>query len=256
MERIDWELFSDSHARISEKILELKRGLDENVHRHIQRGFWMRLGMMESAITTFDAKIGNSTKPLSNYLVFELSLLLNGYYLNLVGSFDNLAWALTYHHKLLEQIDEDNNQHRHFANISGNKFLKKLRDNKLNQLADKLETNKDWLAEVKKFRDPAAHRIPLYIAPSQYSQEDLQKRKSLDEMAAKLTKEGNHFESASLTYQIEQLGTHLPYFFTQSSDPIGYFLPKQINEDHKNWLKLVKAIFEFGFNAKITINVA
>lgn len=247
MEKINWEAFSDSHVGIREKILELMKVLDENSKRHLQRGLYMRLGMMESAITSFYNKIGKSTEPLSHYLVYELSLLLNAYYLNLVGSLDNIAWALTYLHNLLDCIDEDNIEHRKFVNISGNKFLQKLRDKDLKTLADKIESVNGWYKDTKRFRDPAAHRIPLYIPSAILSESDIQQHTDLDIEAAKLIKNGRYNEGANLLYKRENLGIHVPIFFSESPNIKRYELAKQINKDHQNWLDLVEICLDIGF---------
>ncbi len=251
MEKINWAAFSDSHARIREKVLELKKALDENSKRHLQLGLYMRLGMMESAIVTFDSKIGKSTEPLSICLVYELSLLLNAYYLNLAGSLDNIAWALTYYHNLRDQINEDNGKHRTFANLLGNSFLQKLCEENLQELSTKLSSMKDWATDVKNFRDPAAHRIPLYVPPATYLPGDIQQRNDLDNKASELIKNGKYEEGANLTYEIEKLGTHIPIFFSEfPKTKTSYEIAKQINKDHQSWLDLVEICLDIGFKIK------
>ena len=210
----------------------------------------MRLGMMESAVVTFYNKIGKSTEPLPIHFVYEFSLLLNTYYLNLVGSLDNIAWALTYFHNLQDDIDEDQNNHRRFVNILGDKFLQKLREKGLQSLADTIQPFNNWYKDTKELRDPAAHRIPLYVPNAIFSDNDIKKLNNLDNDAAELIKNGKYNEGASLLYKKEKLGTHFPIFFSESPTIKCYKLAEQINQDHRTWLDLVKVCLDLGFNEK------
>ena len=100
--------------------------------------------MMEEAILTLDQEIGRSEEPLDHYLATRLTLLLNTYYLNLAGSLDNLAWALTYQYSLVEDVDENNWKHRKFVQLLDEKFLAKLRERNLEQLGKELQPFRDW----------------------------------------------------------------------------------------------------------------
>lgn len=205
--------------------------------------------MMESAIREIHNKVGKSNEPLSVRLSIDLSLLLNAYYLNLTGSLDNLAWALTYHHNLIDSIDEDDSNQYRFVQLTGTKFIRKLRKENLQELADKLSSMDKWCKSVKKFRNPAAHNIPLYVPPSVLSGDDLDKHKELNSKAAELIKDEKDYEGASLIYEAFRLGKHYPIFITELPQIEIYELPKNINEDHENWLKVTQTVFQFGFGA-------
>ena len=73
--------------------------------------------MMEESIIILDEELSKSQGPLNTYLSIRLTLFLNAYYLNLAGSLDNLAWALVYHKGLLNDINEDTQRHRRFAQL-------------------------------------------------------------------------------------------------------------------------------------------
>lgn len=251
MEEIKLEEFSISHGKIREAfIFELSKTLKADAMRHIQRGFIMRFNMMESAINELYSKVGKSDKPLSSYLAVDLSLLLNAYYLNLTGSLDNIAWALTYHHSLINSINENDFNQQRLAQLTGNNFILELRKKNLQKLADELLLMGDWCKSVKRFRNPAAHNIPLYVPHTIFSERDAKKHKELDRDAAELIKDGKREEGMNLFFESYNLGKHYPVFITEFPQKKIYELPKKINEDHENWLKIIEIVFKFGFGIK------
>jgi hypothetical protein len=137
--------FLKSHIDIHEIfLLKLPNNLRDGAKKHLHRGMIMRLKMMEEAILSLDQEIGKSEEPLAPYLATRVTLLLNAYYLNLGGSLDNLAWALTYQYSLVEDVDENNWKHRKFVQLLDEKFLAQLRQSNLEQLDKELQPFRDW----------------------------------------------------------------------------------------------------------------
>ncbi|MEK6304643.1 MAG: hypothetical protein AABO41_28500 [Acidobacteriota bacterium] len=170
-----------SHRRIREDyFFRMRQSLSEDTKRHLQRGLLSRLGMVEAAIIILDDEISETQSPMDHYLAEKLALFLNAYYLNLAGSLDNLAWALTYHHNLIPNVNEADLKHRRFAQLLTKAFLIELRQNNLDPLADALEPFRDWYQDMREFRDPAAHRIPLRVPPSVWTPTLNQKIACLD----------------------------------------------------------------------------
>ncbi len=236
-----------SYRWVREQYLcDMRHLLPENVKRHLHRGFLVRVAMMDESVITINEELTKAQKPLGSYLSARLTLLLNSYYLNLSGSLDNLAWALIYHHNLLEKIDENNFQHRKFAQILGKEFLAAFPEN-LTQLATTLKPFNDWYWEMREFRDPAAHRIPLSIPHAVYSEEDVEKRNVLDKKSAELFSKGLYDEGMNFMRQIEQLGKQMPEFISENSKIERYDISGRINLDHENWDKVVKSVFQLGF---------
>ena len=246
-EKIRRDDFLNSHIEIHEIfLLKLQNNLCDGAKKHLHRGMIMRLKMMEEAILTLDQEIGKSEEPLDPYLATKLTLLLNAYYLNLAGSLDNLAWALTYQ-CLVEDVDENKPKHREIAQLFGNKFLAKLRERNLEQLDKELQPFRDWYWDMRKFRDPAAHRIPLLVSHSVYSEEDVKKAQELDEAAAQLIRQGEWKDGMNLLRQSDQLGKHIPIFISENPEIQCYDLARQVNLDHANWLRIVEVVLRIGF---------
>lgn len=234
-------------------LLKLRPNLSEDAKRHLERGLIVRLGMMEEAILTLDAEIGKSEKPIEHYLANRLTLFLNAYYLNLAGSLDNLVWALTYEHNLVDDTDEDNKQHRQFAQLLGKKFLCRLRQNHLEKLSDKLQPFQDWYWDMRKLRDPAAHRVPLFVPHSVYSEDDVKLAQKLDKEAAELIRQGEQDNGMKRLYQSHKLGKHMPIFVSEAPKIQRYDLARQVDLDHGNWLQVVEVVLRVGFQQRHTL---
>lgn len=240
--------FLNSHLDIRENfLLKLRNNICDGAKKHLHRGMMQRLAMMEEAICTLDQEIGKSEEPLDRYLATRLTLLLNAYYLNLAGSLDNLAWALMYQYSLVEDVDENEQNHRKIAQLFDKKFLAKLRERNLEQLDKELQPFRDWYWDMRKFRDPAAHRIPLLVSHSVYSEEDVKKAQELDEAAAQLIRQGEWKDGMNLLRQSDQLGKHIPIFISENPEIKRYDLARQVNLDHANWLRIVEVVLQIGF---------
>jgi hypothetical protein len=226
----------------------MRQNLSDDTKRHLQRGFLLRLSMMEEVTIILDDELCKAQGPLSQHLAIRLTLFLNAYYLNLAGSLDNLAWALTYHHNLIDSIDEDKLEHRRFAQLLGRDFLAALRRSRLEQLGAEVEPFRDWYWEMRDFRDPAAHRIPLFVPTSVYSEDDdVKETLRLDTEAAELISKGEWDEGMSLLQQSYRLGKQMPIFTSETPGIKPYDLAGRVNDDHQNWLKIVEAVFRLGF---------
>ena len=246
--KMDRNYILKSYYDIREQYLfVMRQNLCDDSKKHLHRGLLMRLSMMEEWIIILDEELSKAQAPLDSYLSARLTLFLNAYYLNLSGSLDNLAWSLTYHNALLVNIDEDDLKHRQFAQLLGKKFLTKLRNKHLDQLSFTLEPFRDWYWEIREFRDPAAHRIPLYVPRSIYSEEDIKEHERLDKEAAELISKGEYDSGMNKIYTSHQLGKHIPIFVSETSQIKLYDLAGRINLDNENWQKIVQAVFEMGF---------
>ncbi|AFZ17886.1 hypothetical protein [Allocoleopsis franciscana] len=241
--------FLKSHLDIHEIFsLKLQNNLCDGAKKHLHRGLIMRLMMMEESIFSLDEEIGKSEEPLDHYLATRLTLLLNAYYLNLAGSLDNLAWALTYQYSLVEEVDENNGKHRTFVQLLSTNFLDQLRKSKLEQLDKELQPFRDWYWDMRQFRDPAAHRIPLLVSHSVYSEEDVKKAQELDEAAAQLIRQDEWRDGMNLLHQSYQLEKHIPIFISENPKIQCYDLAGRVNLDHANWLRIVEVVLRIGFS--------
>jgi len=98
------------------------------------------------------------------YEATECAIHLNAYYLNLCGALDNLAWVLQYEWQLLADVKEDGKR-RHECRLRGAEFRTALKS-KHSELVSVLDQHDNWIKELANLRDPAAHRVPIYVPPA------------------------------------------------------------------------------------------
>ncbi len=102
------------------------------------------------------------SEPMMHDDVFEAARALNDIYIHTRGVLDNYAWALVFL----------------FGNVSAIRrndvdlFGRKLESNLIQSFLDVLAPYRDWNREMKERRDPVAHRIPLSVPPSFFTDED------------------------------------------------------------------------------------
>jgi hypothetical protein len=141
------------------------------VQRHLKDGLARRLYMLDHGLKFFDTVPLVQDKPLGFALMIELNTMLNAAYLNISGALDNAAWALAYHLKLKRDLSEDDSEHRRFIGLFKREFLASVTELNPN-LGAALGGFAPWGNELRKYRDPAAHRIPLYVAPAAVTAEE------------------------------------------------------------------------------------
>ncbi len=86
-------------------------------------------------------------------ILFEKTAFLQVFLIAIAGGLDNLAWII---------ISEKNLTLNHIEiSLSKSKTQKCLHGN----LLAAIEKHKNWINHIKSFRDPTAHRIPVYVPP-------------------------------------------------------------------------------------------
>jgi hypothetical protein len=232
-------------------MLNLRYDLNEGARKHLHHGLLVRVNMLEESAVILDEELQSADGSLSSYLATKLTLLLNAYYLNLAGSLDNLAWAMVYHHAMQEEINEDEPRQRQFAQLLGKKFLTAIQQRGLTSLHKKIQGFNDWYWEMRKFRDPAAHRIPVLVPCSIYTEKDILEANRLDAEASGLFVKGEHAEGMNTFRQTYQLGEQLPVFISETTSVRMYDLAERLNLDHANWYSIVSAVLSEGFSLPI-----
>lgn len=222
--------------------------LSEGARKHLHRGLLVRINMLEESVVVLDDALRSAEGPLDIYLATKLSLLINAYYLNLAGSLDNLAWAIAYHHSLWEPIDENDRKQRRNVQLMGREFLDAISRKGLGNLNCLLCSLKDWYWEMREFRDPAAHRIPITVPPAVYSESDIEEMQRLDFESANAIEKGDRKEARAALQKSNSLGWQMPVFISESTSMHFYDLAARVNQGHVNWHAIVKAWLDEGFN--------
>lgn len=134
---------------------------NENAKSFIKYGFFRRINLLHlSYETVIRISPCDRTEPFSIEETRLLSRDINSIYLHLRGALDNLSWALM-HEKAPDYLK---NNKKETLSIFNTKFRTSLSTNA--NLKEIQDNHNIWYKTLKEKRDPAAHRIPLYIPPA------------------------------------------------------------------------------------------
>ncbi len=240
---------SDLLIKISQLSSTIK---DSNSKRHINLGLLNRFLMLRIARDRIIKIIQKQDDaPLDFENASWLKLLLNSYYINLRGALDNMAWFLNYELELQENIIEEAGKGSSFGftDLFGKEFSLKLKGIKYS-LSEELEKHKDWYHDLKKYRDPAAHRIPLAFVQRVITENESAKLKKLISDSEQMNKgfsEGNFSkldEAIKNQNDFAKLGSFLPLIVTSQGSRFEFnSAPHQIDKDHKEFLSIVEIIY-------------
>jgi hypothetical protein len=171
---------------------------------------------------------------------------LNGYYLNLRGAFDNLAWALQFELGLFQSLVESS-RNRGRIHLFGGAFVTEL-TNKAPRLAQRLEALKPWAEEVKGLRDPAAHRVPLYVIPGVIrSQEDLDDFHRIDALAGAPKDQLTGQSRSELMREARGRASYQPLMVVPRlppDEPEIWSIPVQLIRDHRRYLSVSRSVIK------------
>lgn len=127
----DDELTLAEHELLYQSVIN-HNALNKEAYRHIWEGFSRRLTMLQcSRLFLREHTNRKPTDPPSPYLIEEMNVHLNSYYINLRGCMDNLAWALNYRLALVAGTETDSSTRRKI-DLFGKDFLAALKTQRPN----------------------------------------------------------------------------------------------------------------------------
>jgi hypothetical protein len=152
---------------------------------------------------------------------------------------------MQYEWEILPGITEVDQRGRQKCNLFGGDFLKALKQKYL-QLSFVLENHSNWSKELAELRDPAAHRIPLYVPSSVIaSQEQIDKFRRI-EAQADVNPSGRGDRPISEIYcEARAVADFAPVMIM--STPQGFemrSIDEQLQRDHDTYLKIAEAVVE------------
>jgi hypothetical protein len=162
---------------------------------------------------------------------------INVVYLNTVGVIDNLAWAC-FHEKAAELVEA-------LSATQIGLFTRAItRAESLQPLVARLEEYRPWFEELRRRRDPAAHRIPLYLPPSLLNESQVAEHGRLGEQASEAIRRHDWEGWGDILSQQQRLGRFYPVFMHSPNEPLYRFYPT-IPEDVGQMIKIIRATGEF-----------
>lgn len=222
-------------------VISLSKLSNEQAKRHLFNGFLQRNLMMSASRERIFNETHNRGDLLSPELTTELNIHVNAYYLNLRGALDNLAWMLAFELELKPGLSEEGKGSQ-FADLFRNDFQSALKERRpdLVRWLRKLER---WRSDVKAFRDPAAHRIPLYVTPGIQTDGNRGRRETLERAASEALSEKDFSTYTSLQYEIRNLAEYHPTFIKSKEVELEFYgLAGQLQRDQRVFLRIARTV--------------
>lgn len=218
---------------------------DELAYKYWFFGYNMRsLQLIEIKFQLTDVIKKSGGNNLNPYETTNLNILLNAYYLNLLGALDNLAWVLQHEFNIIEGASEKNNK-RNKIGIFLKDFKNKLKI-KDNELYKELNTYQSWFDEIKMFRDPAAHRIPLYCAPGVRTETHTKPFHDAQNKFLKQDYKTDRDSYMEAQTELHNIGTFQPIFtlFSESDSPQIFNIKRTIESDYQPFWEISNLVFK------------
>lgn len=198
--------------------------------------------MLQRARALIQHECSTHNATLDIDVVATLGLNVNSFYLNLSGALDNLAWSLVHEFSLTANVDENKRQHQQLAQLSSDKFVRELSLTRP-AIAERVVLSRKWFSDLKRLRDPAAHRLPLTVVAGVLTADDSRRIKALQEAANDALQADDVEEYVRLLNESYTVGTFMPWLVTPAGFGEGYFvLPNLIASDNAFFLDLVGAV--------------
>jgi hypothetical protein len=229
------------------RLSEGTRGVD-----HVKNGILMRHHVIRDTREKIGCLIdGQGSEPLSAIHNKDAALYLNAFYQHICGSLDNLAWIIKHTLDILPGATESGSG-RMDVSLFGKKFLRILKQD-YSELHSVIARYMDWNQELKEYRDPGAHRIPLCLVTSFLNEDEAEKYKEFhNEFSEKVgafaenVREHGFDQAAKevgaaleLLYAAEGLGTFAPRVVTDTGDKKVLSPPGQLDLDYHTYMDLV-----------------
>jgi hypothetical protein len=150
--------------------------LTQTANYFFRYGVMRRLNMLLSSFRNFQSIImPDRAVPLTIEQTDEVCRDLNSIYINILGVLDNYAWVMVH------QLGSEKTKKARPVSIG--LFKSTLaEDCTLKPAIDALSSFCGWEGDIKDRRDPAAHRMPLYVPPAAYTPEEIAEVDRLDNL--------------------------------------------------------------------------
>lgn len=201
-------------------------------------GVMRRLRMIDSSFKSFQSIVPpNRTIPLSQEQSDRVCRDLNAIYINLLGLLDNYAWVAV--HQLGSAETKATNP------MSIGLFKQAFgADPVLKQAADALQPFGDWEKDVKTRRNPAAHRMPLYVPPAALTPEDVVEFERFEALISEALHAQEFDKLDALREGRRRVGTLIPKFLHDPGEPVIDIYPT-VPEDIGQAVKIGRTMQTF-----------
>lgn len=182
-------------------------------------GVMRRLRMIDSAFKGFQSIIPpNRILPLSQDQSDRACRDLNAIYIDLLGLLDNYAWVVVY------QAGSLATRAAHPMSIGLFKPAFNA-DAAFQPILAALKGFGDWEKDVKTRRNPAAHRMPLYVPSAALTPEDVGEFERIEAEISGALRAQEFDKLTSLRDGQQRIGTLIPKFLHDPDEPVMDIYP-------------------------------
>lgn len=205
-------------------------------------GVMRRLRIIDSSFKSFQSIIPpNRTVPLSPEQSDRVCRDLNAIYIDLLGLLDNYAWVAV--HQLGSAATKAANP------MSIGLFKQAFAvDPALRSAAEALQPFRDWERDVKTRRNPAAHRMPLYVPPAALTPEDVLEFERFETLISQALRAQEFEKMDALREGLRRVGTLIPKFLHDPGEPVIDIYPT-VPEDIAQAVKIGRTMQTFILDA-------
>lgn len=204
---------------ITDAALLTSSALKPDAENHLRYGVLRRLRMISTSFRRFQSLMPPDREvPLAQDQSDDVARYLNSIYIDLLGLMDNYAWTLTH-------------QFGNTASLSADKmhiglFKSTLaKDPVLSPVIVEIRSFSAWEREVKDRRNPAAHRMPLYVPSAAFSPDDTLEYERLGGLASTALRAEQFERYGELVDKQRKVGSFLAKFLHDPAGPIDDIYP-------------------------------
>jgi hypothetical protein len=201
-------------------------------------GVMRRLRMIDSSFKSFqDIVPPDRTVPLSQEESDRACRDLNAIYIDLLGLLDNYAWVAVY------QLGSSETQsaNPHSIGLFKSAFSA---DPRLRPAANAMKPFATWEKDVKTRRNPAAHRMPLYVPSAALTPDDVAQVERFEASISEALRAHEFEKLDDLRQGRQRVGTLVPKFLHDPGEPVIDIYPT-IPEDIGQAVKIGRAMQTF-----------
>lgn len=186
---------------------------DARVKEHLLHGAGRRLGLLRECLNdVFDVYPPDRVVPLESAALYRVQIDLHAFVINLSGLFDNLAWAFVLRHSLETAVGD--RLKVGIFKAATQKFLPPQIRGYVTSAGIKT-WQKDYLTA---YRDALAHRVPLYIPPAIFTEEDGTRYNELDRKEVECIRDHQWEQLEQVRAEKLNLGTACGFFLHSVGD--------------------------------------
>lgn len=210
----------------------------KDAEHFLRFGVMRRLRMLMSSFRSFQSIImPDRTVPLTQEQSDDVCRDLNAVYINILGLLDNYAWVM---------VHNAGSATTRTARAMSIGLFKPIiaADPVLKSVAQALSPYTAWEAEVKTRRNPAAHRMPLYVPPASYTPEDVAEYERYEHLISTALRAQEFDKLSDLRAASRRIGTFVPVFLHDPGEKVMELYPT-LPQDIGQMVKVGRVVQNF-----------